>query len=124
MKTAERKSTNNQANGAANEAAAPPSRPGDATAARAATDSGPPTLEDAREMQRTLAEIQRIVSHDLREPVRSIRGFVGMIKEDLQTSSAREARELLGFVEEATDRLATLVQDLNDRTRPYRRPVS
>jgi len=80
---------------------------------------------EAERLRAELAAINRMISHDFREPVRSVRGFVGILKEALAAPpphDTSDALELLGFVEQAADRMAELVKELDGKTRKYRQP--
>jgi two-component system, OmpR family, phosphate regulon sensor histidine kinase PhoR len=56
------------------------------------------------------------VSHELRTPLASIKGYVSTIRSDKEMSDATRA-EFLGIVEDETDRLARIIDQLLDISR-------
>ena len=63
------------------------------------------------------------VSHDLRAPVRSIAGFVAMLKEDHGPHLDGEANRKLDVIEEATRRMDALIDDLLSFSRLGRQAI-
>lgn len=57
------------------------------------------------------------VGHDLRTPLTSIKAAVGSLRAPDIELSTQDTEELLGMVEEATDRLTALVGNLLDSSR-------
>ena len=53
-----------------------------------------------------------ITSHELRTPLAAIRGFVNTLRRRLDELSGDETREFLEIVDQQTDRLIRLVEDL------------
>lgn len=53
-----------------------------------------------------------IASHDLKEPLRSIRGFIGALKEDYGDQLDAEGQQYLSFIEKAGGRMSDLVNGL------------
>ncbi|MFM1848333.1 MAG: hypothetical protein RL417_1807 [Pseudomonadota bacterium] len=61
------------------------------------------------ERNRDLQDFTYMVSHDLKAPIFTIKGMVGVIEEDFAGKIDPELREILGHIARATDRLETLV---------------
>jgi signal transduction histidine kinase len=79
--------------------------------------------ETNRELEATNKELEAFsysVSHDLREPLRSIEGFSQILLEDYARGLDEEARGYLGRVRAASRRMATLIDDLLDLSRVTR----
>jgi PAS domain S-box-containing protein len=86
-------------------------------------------IVDITERQRTEREIRRInaelmnkneeiqqfvytVSHDLKSPLVTCKGFVGVAREDLKEGLLEDVESSLARIEHATDRMSQLIQDL------------
>jgi signal transduction histidine kinase len=57
------------------------------------------------------------VSHDLRSPLITIRGFLGALEEDLERGDAEAVREDLQFIEGAAAKMERLLEELLDLSR-------
>ena len=75
--------------------------------------------EELRLMNKNLEtsnkELERfayIASHDLREPLRNISGFAGLLKKELKPESGSTVDEYLSFISNNTSQLSTLIQDI------------
>lgn len=64
------------------------------------------------------------VSHDLRAPLRSIRGFSEMLKEDFETKLDKEGNRLLGRIIHNASRMGQLIDDLLDFSRIGRKQLT
>jgi len=53
-----------------------------------------------------------VISHDLRGPFSSVLSFVKMMKRDVGKMSENEIRELIGELEDSTERINTLLENL------------
>ena len=70
------------------------------------------TLQRLRELDDMKSDFVAITSHELRTPLAAIRGFVNTLRRRLDELSGDETREFLGIVDQQTDRLIRLVEDL------------
>ncbi|WP_425073954.1 sensor histidine kinase [Sagittula sp. S175] len=67
-------------------------------------------IEDQQHSLRTFAHV---LVHDLRGPLRSIRGGIGMLLEDLPKDTREEHSEVLGFVQDGAERMDQLIVALH-----------
>jgi signal transduction histidine kinase len=70
------------------------------------------TLQRLRELDEMKSDFVAITSHELRTPLAAIRGFVNTLRRRLDELSGDETREFLEIVDQQTDRLIRLVEDL------------
>ena len=68
----------------------------------------------AREMERMKSEFTAVVSHELRSPLTSIRGSLGLILGAMSASLAPKVRDLLEIAQSNCERLVLLVNDILD----------
>ena len=71
--------------------------------------------EQARELERSNDELQQfayIASHDLREPLRVIIGYLDLLKEDLGESAAEGILTYVGGATSSAERMQALIDDL------------
>ena len=67
------------------------------------------------ELEARNAELERFtytVSHDLKSPLITIKAYVGMLEEDLQTGDQRAVRDDLRRISTAADTMAVLLKNL------------
>jgi signal transduction histidine kinase len=70
------------------------------------------TLQRLRELDEMKSDFVAITSHELRTPLAAVRGFVNTLRRRLGELSPEEVEEFLGIVDQQTDRLIRLVEDL------------
>lgn len=74
------------------------------------------SIEDERRAERTKSELITNVSHDLRTPLTSIAGYLGLIEQDRYRDEV-ELRHYVHVAYEKSKRLHTLIDDLFEYTR-------
>jgi len=68
-----------------------------------------------KNLEKSNKELERfayIASHDLREPLRNISGFAGLLKKELKPQAGSNIDEYLSFITDNTSQLSTLIQDI------------
>ena len=78
-------------------------------------ESNEALLNSNKELNRSnkhLEEFAHAASHDLKEPIRKIRVFTGRLKEAILAGTDEQAMQLLNRMENAEERMYTLVDDL------------
>jgi signal transduction histidine kinase len=70
------------------------------------------TLQRLRELDEMKSDFVAITSHELRTPLAAIRGFINTLRRRLDELTGDETREFLEIVDQQTDRLIRLVEDL------------
>jgi PAS domain S-box-containing protein len=79
------------------------------------------------ELQRSNRELEQfasIVSHDLREPLRTISGFLNLIRRKNRGQLTQEADEYINYAVEGADRLDRMIRDLLDYSRIQRQEIT
>ncbi|OLV17722.1 ATP-binding protein [Deinococcus marmoris] len=89
--------------------------------------------EDVRRLARSNAELQVAVdeleafaysvSHDLRTPVRHIKGFNALLRARIMDSTDLKASHYLGVIDDAASRMNTLIDAMLDLSRTTRHPL-
>jgi signal transduction histidine kinase len=70
------------------------------------------TLRRLTELDEMKSDFVAITSHELRTPLAAIRGFINTLRRRLDELTGDETREFLEIVDQQTDRLIHLVEDL------------
>ena len=89
--------------------------------------------ERSRDLERSNSELQGVneeleafaysVSHDLRTPVRHIRGFNGLLRTALPLEKGSKPDRYLGVIEDAAVRMDTLIDAMLELSRTSRQPL-
>ncbi|MEX1040211.1 MAG: PAS domain S-box protein [Pirellulaceae bacterium] len=64
-----------------------------------------------------LQQFTYTVSHDLKSPLITIKGFMGILAQDLERGDAEAAREDLAIIDEAAEKMKQLLEDLLELSR-------
>ena len=70
------------------------------------------TLQRLRELDDMKSDFVAITSHELRTPLAAVRGFVNTLRRRIGQLTPEEIEEFLGIIDQQTDRLIRLVEDL------------
>ncbi len=79
-----------------------------------------------RELQKKNKELEQfafITSHDLQEPMNTIQSMVHMLKQDTASKLNMEELQLMGYIEEASDRMSEQIKGILDYSRIGRNPA-
>lgn len=83
-------------------------------------------LENASALRKSNAELEQfayVSSHDLREPLRMVTQYVGLIRRCLGEAIDGRLERYLGFAEDGALRMESLIDDLLDYSRIDRQPL-
>lgn len=69
-------------------------------------------LRKLRELDEMKSDFVAITSHELRTPLAAVRGFVNTLRRRMNALTPEETEEFLGIIDQQTDRLIRLVEDL------------
>jgi signal transduction histidine kinase len=70
------------------------------------------TVEELKRSNTNLEEFAHVASHDLKEPIRKIHFFTQQLKQRLEQRLDQDENKLFGRIQNASERMGTLVDDL------------
>lgn len=73
--------------------------------------------KELEQKNKELGQFAYIASHDLQEPLRTITGFVDLLKDYCQDKSNEEAKQYIDFISQGTFRMTALIKGLLDYSR-------
>ena len=89
------------------------------------------SMEQLAQSNRELEQFAYVASHDLQAPLRSMKGFSGLLAKRYGEALGEEGREYVGLIEESAANMQRLVDDLlslsrvdQEAARPSRQPVA
>ncbi len=95
----------------------------DVTERRRAEERARRTLEELARSNRDLEQFAYAVSHDLKEPLRMVTGFSGLLKDRYYGKLDEKADQYISFAAEAAERMNGLIDDLLAYARAGRDPT-
>jgi PAS domain S-box-containing protein len=73
--------------------------------------------EDLKRKNIELEQFAYVASHDLQEPLRTVAGFVELLKRHYKDEADESVTKYINYITDASDRMRRLVQDLLDYSR-------
>lgn len=73
--------------------------------------------EDLKQKNIELEQFAYVASHDLQEPLRTVSGFVELLKRHYKNETNENVIKYINYITDASDRMRRLVQDLLDYSR-------
>jgi PAS domain S-box-containing protein len=74
-------------------------------------------MDELQIKNQELEQFVYIASHDLQEPLLTVKNFIGLLKAEYGHLHDDNATMYMGFIEQAADRMRTLIKDLLDYSR-------
>jgi two-component system, LuxR family, sensor kinase FixL len=84
----------------------------DITERKRAEDAIKRVNEDLRQKNQEMEQFVYTVSHDLKSPIVTTMGFLGMLREDLETDDKEQMLDSIQRIERAAKRMSQLIDDL------------
>jgi PAS domain S-box-containing protein len=79
--------------------------------------------EDLKHKNIELEQFAYVASHDLQEPLRTVSGFVELLKRHYKDHADENVTKYINYITDASDRMRRLVQDLLDYSRLGRQRI-
>jgi PAS domain S-box-containing protein len=79
--------------------------------------------EDLKRKNTELEQFAYVASHDLQEPLRTVSGFVELLKRHYKDHADENVTRYINYITDASDRMRRLVQDLLDYSRLGRQRI-
>jgi light-regulated signal transduction histidine kinase (bacteriophytochrome) len=79
--------------------------------------------EDLKQKNIELEQFAYVASHDLQEPLRTVSGFVELLKRHYKANADESVNKYIDYITDASDRMRRLVQDLLDYSRLGRQRI-
>ena len=79
--------------------------------------------ENLKQKNTELEQFAYVASHDLQEPLRTVSGFVELLKRHYKDQSDESVTKYINYITDASDRMRRLVQDLLDYSRLGRQRI-
>jgi len=89
----------------------------DITERREAENRQKEYAEDLKRKNIELEQFAYVASHDLQEPLRTVSGFVELLKRHYKEEANENVTKYINYITDASDRMRRLVQDLLDYSR-------
>ena len=89
----------------------------DTTERKEAEDRQKEYAQDLKQKNIELEQFAYVASHDLQEPLRTISGFVELLKRYYKNETNENVIKYINYITDASDRMRRLVQDLLDYSR-------
>ncbi len=89
----------------------------DITERREAEDRQKEYAQDLKQKNIELEQFAYVASHDLQEPLRTVSGFVELLKRHYKEETNENVIKYINYITDASDRMRRLVQDLLDYSR-------
>jgi signal transduction histidine kinase len=88
-----------------------------ASSLQASAEESNSLIDQLSEKNAELEQFAYTVSHDLKTPLVTVKGYVGMLQKDLQADERERIEQDLGYIVAATDTMGSLLEDLLELSR-------